>query len=228
MQNRPPKRRFPFRERDYTQVAAKDDHGAKRKPFSTFLIETNFWPLAFAGKCMQQFGFGAVAGFVLGAACLYGYAVVKPLPYAKERTNPIVQPTPLPPAPLKTVQLRGLVRDAAGKPMNDRFWVGVLAKQLGPVQNSEGSFALEVPQNSTYDVALWTSEDVNVYTGFAAEQDGTGYRLQQALPFLLRAASLQVSRSQDSKTKTQLARFQFGERSSTVRIKEDEGRANLR
>jgi hypothetical protein len=55
---------------------------------------------------------------------------------------------------------------------------------LGPVQNSDGSFEMEVPQSNTYDVALWNSDTVKVYTGFAAEKDGRGYRLEQALPFL--------------------------------------------
>ena len=211
MQNRPSKHRSPFKQKNHTQGAPQDHQRVKRKPFSAFLIDTGFWPLAFAGRCMQQFGLGAVVGFVLGAACVYGYAVVKPLPYAKPTANQSGQPTP--PAQLKTVQLRGLVRDSLGRPVKEPFTVGVLAKQLGPVQNSEGSFALEVPQSNSYDVALWNSETVRVFNGFAAEQDGNGYRLQQALPFLqavpdvatLPGSSAGIRDSSSTKPKEQLA-----------------------
>ncbi len=164
--------------------AAHKTGRAPKKGLAEFLLETNFTPLVIIGKCVQQFGWGAVAGFLIGAAAVYGYAVVvRPLPYAK--SEPAATPAPVVAAALpKTVQLRGRVRDGKGSPMNERFWVGVLAKQLGPVQNSDGTFTLEVPQSSSYDVALWTSERINIYNGFAAEQDGNSYRLMEALPFL--------------------------------------------
>ncbi len=188
----------------------------KRKSFSTFLIESDFKPLVFAGRCMQYFGVGAVIGFLLGAVGVYGYAFfVKSLPLVSlaSEQRPTPTPTPLPPQP-KTVQLHGIVRDALGRPLNAQFWVGVFAKQLGPLQNSDGSFILEVPQSSTYDVALWTSErTVNVYTGFPAEQDGDGLRLQWALPFLqtVRTAAVQNLGAGDFRSRPQLAQSQFGE-----------------
>jgi len=158
----------------------KANRRPKNAPFADFLIESNLAPLAFVGRCVKQFGAGAVAGFLLGAVSVYGYAVLKPLPYGQ---FPHVDPPP-PPVQSKTVKLHGLVRDSEGKPVREAFNVGVLAKQLGPVQNSDGSFEMEVPQSNSYDVALWNSDTVKVYTGFAAEQDGRGYRLEQALPFL--------------------------------------------
>jgi hypothetical protein len=148
MQNRPTKRRFPFRERNHTQIEPKDDHGGKRKPFSAFLIDTGFWPLAFAGKCMQQFGFGAVAGFVLGAALLYGYSVFRILPGS--RVAAIERPAPIPtPVPPKTVVLHGTVRSH-----ETQFEIGVLAIRRGPFQ-PDGSYSVEVPESDRYLVIGW-------------------------------------------------------------------------
>jgi hypothetical protein len=158
----------------------KRSRARKRRPLAEFLKDSGIWPLVLLGKGIEHFGWLPVAGFLLGGFSVYGYAVVQCLPYSK-----CVSPAPaLAPAPPKIVQLHGRVRDATGNPINERFWIGVLAKQLGPVQNTDGSFALEVPANSSYDVALWTAETINIYNGFAAEQDGSGYRLMEALPFL--------------------------------------------
>lgn len=185
----------------------------KKGSIVAFFKDTGFGPAVFLGKCVEQFGWGAVAGCLLGAGLVYGYAVVvKPLPYAK---SVVVQVAPLPqPSQPKTVQLHGRVRDGSGSPVNQRFWVGVLAKQLGPVQNSDGTFSLEVPQSNSYDVALWTSESINIYNGFAAEQDGSGYRLQQALPFLsmTNTASIESPKPRRGESRTQLARAQIGGR----------------
>ena len=186
MENHPTKHRTfgPERHRNPgLPLTTKTNHPPKKGSFADFLIESNFTPLAFAGRCVKQFGAGAVAGFLLGAISVYGYAVVKglPLPRGSQSETAIVAPLPVQ-AP--TVKLHGLVRDSDGKPVKEAFNVGVLAKQLGPVQNSDGSFEMEVPQSSSYDVALWNSDTVKVYTGFAAEKDGLGYRLEQALPFL--------------------------------------------
>ena len=178
----------------------------EKESLDNFLIKTGIQPFVFVGQCARYFGFLTVAAFLLGAATVYGYAVFRPLPYAKATTEPPVQ---VKPEPSKTVQLRGLVRDYAGKPMKEPFTVGVLAKQFGPVQNSEGSFALEVPQSNSYDVALWNSETVKVFNGFAAEQDGNGYRLQQALPFLQAVSDAEISRSRDSRSRGPLAQSEL-------------------
>jgi hypothetical protein len=159
------------------------NHPPKKGSLADFLINIEFAPVAFVGRCMKQFGVGAVGGFLLGAISVYGYAVVKglPLPRGSQSEMAIVAPTPV---QAKTVKLHGFVRDFEGRPVKEAFNVGVLAKQLGPVQNSDGSFEMEVPQSNSYDVALWNSDTVRVYTGFAAEKDGLGYKLAQALPFL--------------------------------------------
>lgn len=155
MQNRPSKHRSLFKQKNHTHVAPKDDQGVIRKPFSVFLIETGFWPLAFAGRCMQQFGFGAVAGFLLGAGFVYGYSFfVKPLPGIKAaapivQTVPIVTPSPVLP---KTVWLHGRVNDN-DKPRKEEFEIGVLATRQGPFQ--DGSYSIQVPESDSYRVTLW-------------------------------------------------------------------------
>lgn len=211
MQNNPTKHREVAGEKDRNQRSIKVNDRRRRGTLARFMLNSDIKPLMFVGKCVQYFGWGAVAGFLLGGVTVYAYAVLKPLPYAKSVTQPMVQVTP--PPQMKTIQLRGRVRDRMGKPLNDRFWVGVLAKQLGPIQNSEGSFTLEVPQSSTYDVALWNTETgtINISTGFLAEPDGAGYELQ--LPLLFQPpvgmASLENSRSKRVESPTQLARSQI-------------------
>ncbi len=209
MENHPTKHR-PFGPEKHRSpgphLNTKTNHPPKKGSFADFLIDLNFAPLAFVGRCVKQFGAGAVAGFLLGAVSVYGYAVVKGLPYAK---GPLAEATIVAPplAPAKTVKLHGLVRDSDGKPVKEAFNVGVLAKQLGPVQNSDGSFEMEVPQSSSYDVALWNSDTVKVYTGFAAEKDGLGYRLAQALPFLHAITNVSAL---SSKPGAQLSQLQTG------------------
>jgi len=155
MQNRPSKHRSPFKQKNHTQGAPKDDDTVRRKPFSAFLIETGFWPLAFAGRCMQQFGLGAVAGFVLGAACVYGYAVFKILPgsmAAVATSAEHVSIATASPTPPKTVWLHGRVNDN-DKPRKEEFEIGVLATRQGPFQ--DGSYSIQVPESDSYRVTLW-------------------------------------------------------------------------
>jgi hypothetical protein len=207
MQNATRKRRRPAVEKNHNLGTAKPGHTGGSGSLAGFLIDTDLKAFVFLGRCVQHFGFGAVAGFLLGAACVYGYAFFKPLPYAvTAATESKIQPSPTPPAPSKTVQLHGWVRDAAGEPIKEAFTVGVLANQLGPVQNAGGSFALEVPRSNSYDVAVWVdAETARFYRGFAAEPDGDGYKLQQALPFLRvnRGASIQSSRSRGTTLQSQ-------------------------
>lgn len=208
MQNRP------SAEKNRNRSSAKTETESEPKgSLAEFLKETGFGPVVFIGKCVQQFGWGAVAGFLLGATAVYGYAVVKPLPYAKS-VSPAIAPIVQQPPQTKIVQLHGRVRDGKGSPVNERFWVGVLAKQLGPVQNVDGTFTVEVPQSSSYDVALWTAESpVNIYNSFPAEQDGAGYRLRDALPFLLvpqATAALETVKPKRVGSQAQLAQAQVG------------------
>ena len=205
MQNRP----FVAKNRNRSSVKTEP---SKKGSTAQFLKDTGFGPLVILGKCIEQFGLRAVLGGLLGAMSVYGYDVVKGLPYGKAVITQVV-PISQPSQP-KTVQLHGKVRDGSGSPVNQRFWVGVLAKQLGPVQNSDGTFSLEVPQSSSYDVALWTSESINIYTGFPAEQDGSGYKLLQALPFLTPAstASLESPKPKRGESRPQIARAQIGGR----------------
>lgn len=183
---------------------AKATHPPKNLSLADFLIECDFKPLVFIGRCVRQFGLGAVAGFLLGAVSVYGYAVLRPLPFVRALGDPVVNPAPV---QSRTVKLHGLVRDSEGRPVKEAFNVGVLAKQLGPVQNSDGSFEMEVPQSNSYDVALWNSDTVKVYVGFAAERDGSGYKLEQALPFLHPVANVSA---QPSRAGAQLAQLQPG------------------
>ncbi len=197
MENHPTKHR-PFGPEKHRSpgphLTTKTNHPPKKGSFADFLIESNFAPLAFAGRCVKQFGAGAVAGFLLGAISLYGYAYFKGLPFVKTTET-------------RTVQLRGVVRDSANKPIKNEFSVGVLAKQQGPIQNSDASFVLEVPQNSSYDVALWNGDTVKVFYSIGAEPDGNGYRLQESLPFLQAVPNANVS-VQESKPGPQLAQMQ--------------------
>src|SRR5258707_14291082 len=66
---------------------------------------------------------------------------------------------------------------------------------------------MELPQSNFYDVALWNSDTVKVYTGFAAEKDGLGYRLAQALPFLHAITNVSAL---SSKPGAQLSQLQTG------------------
>ena len=179
MQNAPTKRRPLPAERNRNLGSARAGHTGTPGSLAGFLIDSDFKPLVFLGRCVQYFGFGTVAGFLVGVACVYGYAFFKPLPYAVSlETESKVQPSPTPPVPSKTVQLHGWVRNSAGEPIKEAFTVGVLANQLGPVQNADGSFTLEVPRSNSYDVAVWIdAETARFYKGFAAEPDGNGFLL---------------------------------------------------
>lgn len=138
-----------------------------------FLIATGFWPLVLIGNGINSFGWGTVAAFMLGGLSVYGYAL------AGGRLPPVKSDHP------KMVRLSGVVRDGKRQPITEPFSVGVLANQQGPLQDAEGSFTLEVPESTSYDVALWTtSEDVKFYRGIPAVQDDKGLKLQRPLPFL--------------------------------------------
>lgn len=206
MQNRPAV------EKDRNRPSVKNEPPQKGST-AQFLKDTGFGPVVFLGKCIEQFGWRAVLSCLLGALSVYGYDVIKGLPFGKSEIATVAAISQ-PSAP-KTIQLHGRVRDGKGSPVNERFWVGVLAKQLGPVQNVDGTFSLEVPPSSSYDVALWTAESpVNIYNGFPAEQDGGGYRLREALPFLTmtETAALERPKPKRAESRTQLARSQVGGR----------------
>lgn len=174
------------------------------------LIETNVGPLVLTGKAVKRFGLKFVSGMVVGAASMYGYAVYKPLPYLKVKSEPVVQTLVSPPAQTKTVQLHGLVRNSADEPAR-WFNVGVFANQLGPINNSDGSFRIEVPQSSSYNVAYWTDDgNVNVFHGNPAEQDGNGLKLQNVLRLLPKGQVMQTisSRRRAPNSRGQLARLE--------------------
>lgn len=170
MQNRPSKHRSPFKQRNHTQGV--DDHGVKRKPFSVFLIETGFWPLAFAGRCMQQFGLGAVTGFVLGAACLYGYSFFRILPGSKAAVAPLDHVTRNDPPPPKKIRLYG-----TAKSHETKYEIGLLlSPRLGPF-NPGDVYSLQVPESDHYVVVGWNPN----YENFAMQEmfpDASG-RLQE-------------------------------------------------
>src|SRR5713226_8608647 len=106
MENHPPKYRpiSPERQRNPGfPNPLKANRSPKNASFADFLLESNFAPLAFVGRCVKQFGASAVAGFLLGAASVYGYAVLKPLPYAK--ASPAEATLVTAPVQSKTVKL---------------------------------------------------------------------------------------------------------------------------
>jgi len=178
------KHTLPGRTRNHRRHSSKSTSHSHRRSLSKFLLDSDIKPVVFMGKCAQFFGWGAVAGFFLGMAFIYFYAVFyEPLPLAKVAAPPFVQPTP-PPAPQpKTVQLRGLVRNSADEPAK-WFNVGVFANQQGPLNTSDGSFKLDVPQSSSYDVVYWIDDEtVGFFRGNPAEPDGNGYKLQNVLKF---------------------------------------------
>ena len=134
----------------------------KRKSFSTFLIESDFKPLIFVGRCMQYFGVGAVVGFLGGAVFVYGYANFRPLPLIASLKPPTETPTPTPtqpPAQPKTVWLHGVVTNN-DKPVKEQFEIGVLANAYrGPFQAPDGSFSIQVPEaeKGQYLITLWNA-----------------------------------------------------------------------
>jgi hypothetical protein len=123
---------------------AKANHTLKKKSWDNFLIKSGIQPLVFVGHCTRQFGFVGVAAFLLGAVSVYGYAIFRPLPYAKATE---------PPSQLKTIWLHGNVRDKDDKPMKEEFEIGVLAIRKGPFQ--DGSYSIPVPESDHYLVTLW-------------------------------------------------------------------------
>ena len=159
-------------------VETSDSNTVLGKSLALFLIGTGVGPLVLVGKSMQSFGLLPVIGFILGAGLVYGYAFVKPLPWVPDRTVTIrPMPTPSPEPDQVRIQLHGTVEDSDGQPMKEPFMVGVLLKQLGPLRNSDGSFAIDVPKNTSYDLALWNvgAQRVQVYNGYPAKRDGDGY-----------------------------------------------------
>ncbi len=212
MQNRHGKHRTPVGERDFHPAAKIHRRGTG---FSRFLMDTKITPLVIVGQCAQYFGLSTVAGFILGAASLYAYGVFKPLPYLAVKAQPVSQSvaTPSAAAETKKIQLRGLVRTAAGEPAK-WFNVGVFANRLGPLDNSDGSFALDVPQSSSYDVVFWTTDErIHVFQGNSAEKDGNAYKLQNVLKLTPQnqLASAPRSRPNGSTSRGQIARLESEE-----------------
>jgi hypothetical protein len=148
MQNHPLRNRTPGVAQHHPLTNGKNVHSRKKK-FATFLRETEIWPLVLAGRCVEQFGLGTVAGFVLGAACVYGYAVFKILPGSKAAVAPPEHTTTVSPAPPKTVVLHGMV-----KSHQTQFEIGILSIRRGPFQ-PDGSYSIEVPESDRYLVVGW-------------------------------------------------------------------------
>ena len=123
----------------------------KSRSLTTFLLDSDIKSVVFLGKCVQQFGWGAVIGFCLGAAGVYGYAFTAkslPLvPFTKEQSKDPPAPTPAP----VVSQRRWLHGDI--KSDNEDIEIGVLAQRNGPFPS--GSFSMEVPQGDHYQVVLW-------------------------------------------------------------------------
>jgi len=151
-----------------------------------FLIETGIGPFVLAGKAMERFGLRTVISFVLGAGLVYGYAFFKGLPYLPKpliESSALIPTQALADSEAKKIRLRGVVQNRDGRPVKEPFMVGVLLKRFGPLRNSDGTFAIDVPKSSSYDLALWNmgGRMVQVYDGYSAERDGEVYILPPML-----------------------------------------------
>jgi len=170
-------------------VENSDSQTGLGKSLALFLTGSGLGPLVLLGKATQSFGVRPVIGFVLGTAVVYGCALLNiPLPYLPKplsaastlvTTQALVEHEP----PAKPIRLHGVVQDREGRPVKEPFMVGVLMKRVGPLRNSDGSFAIDVPKSSSYDLALWNmgGKMVQVYDGYSVERDGDGYMLPPML-----------------------------------------------
>ncbi|HMH42436.1 MAG TPA: hypothetical protein VK557_03055 [Pyrinomonadaceae bacterium] len=188
-------------------------HKKQKKTFTQFMLDSDVKPVVFVGKCVQYFGWGAVAGFLLGSVSVYGYALIRPLPYAKAATQPIVQPAVTTAvAQSSPVRLHGYMTDANNRPFTERFWVAVVAKQHGPEFNAQGSYEMEAPQSDCYDVMFWKMEGtVHQVTNQCAEKDGSGYKLDLRMPSEEARVAVHKSKSEPPTASADGARSQFTE-----------------
>lgn len=139
------------------ETEAKPRTRKNRKPFATFLMESEIRPLVFVGRCMQYFGLGAVIGFLLGAVGVYGYAfVVKSLPLITfTGEQPVASPTPTPgPVTNAMRKLHGRIK-SNNKPISEDIEIGVLLKRQGPFQS--GTYSIEVPDADRYQLTFWNA-----------------------------------------------------------------------
>ena len=193
MQNAPTGSELVSPRKHHTPRSRKTSHSHKvlGKSLPLFLINTGIAPFVLAGKSMQWFGLRTVVSFVLGATLVYGYAFFKPLPYVKllsmSSAPAAAQPQTEPEPPAKKIRLHGLVQDRDGRPLKEPFMVGVLVKRFGPMRNSDGSFEIEVPRSTSYDLALWNmgGQTFQLYDGYSPAREGDGYILPP-MPFYQR------------------------------------------
>lgn len=148
MENRPTKHRRFGREIHRSISDVNANHTSKEESLDNFLIKTGIQPFVFVGQCAKYFGLLTVAAFLLGAAAVYGYALLRPLPYARAP----VQDSSTGIAQLKKVWLHGKVKDNA-RPRTEDFEIGVVAARKGPFQ--DGSYEIQVPESDAYSFALW-------------------------------------------------------------------------
>ena len=60
---------------------SKTRRATNKETISTILKKSEYWPLTLLGHCVHYFGVSAVAGALVGAAAVYGYAFFRPLPF---------------------------------------------------------------------------------------------------------------------------------------------------
>jgi hypothetical protein len=167
--------------------SSRTSRNSGTKSLVSFLLNTNIAPLVLVGRGVENFGVRTVAGFLLGATMVYGYAFFKPLPYARQSLG-VISPSPVTTTviepPVSNIRLRGVVKDSEGQPIKEPFMVGVMVKRFGPLKNIDGSFAIEVPKSASYDLALWNMNGkFQLYDGYSPEREGEGYVLPP-MPFL--------------------------------------------
>jgi hypothetical protein len=127
----------------------------KRRSLSKFLLDSDIKPVVFIGKCVQQFGWGAVIAFCLGASGVYGYALaVKSLPLVTFAKEPSKDATTVAPTPVASQKrwLHGVIK-SNNLPVTEDIEIGVLATRQGPFQS--GVFSIQVPESERYQITLW-------------------------------------------------------------------------
>lgn len=126
----------------------------KSRSLIKFLLDSEVKPVVFVGRCVQQFGWGAVIGFCLGAAGVYGYAfTAKSLPLvtlAKEQSKDAATATQT--SAIQKRWLHGVVM-SGNRPVTEDIEIGVLATRNGPFPS--GKFSIQVPQSDRYLFTLW-------------------------------------------------------------------------
>jgi hypothetical protein len=156
---------------------------AQRKPklswtqrVADFLTGSGVSPLALVGKAIGDFGAIPVISFLVGAAAVYGYALIWPLPGAATSNTNVTQ---------QTAVLRGEINTLDNKPL-PRFKLALRGPEFGPFD--DGHFELTgVQRAESYSLIVWDDHGFNQVMMFGDRRvipDGdspTGLKFEQSL-----------------------------------------------